>query len=415
MTPWLTWAVAAATVACIVARPGRWPEWVYALTGAALLVMAGALPWQAAARAVGEGLDVYLFLSGMLLLSELARREGVFDWLATLAAHWAGGSGHRLFGLVFLVGVLVTVFLSNDATAVVLTPAVVAVARKTRAPALPLLFACAFVANAASFVLPISNPANLVLFGDHMPPLGQWLARLGLPSLAAIVLTWAVLAWTQRSLLASPIAHAIPRARLPAEARLTLLALAATAVVLMIASLLGWPLGWPTATMAVLVLALIALRQRAWPWPALAAVNWGVLALVAGLFVLVQALQLTGLVDALARLLAREVAAGQHHAAVVAATAVTVASNIANNLPVGLLASAVLARTLPGELVRDAVLIGVDLGPNLAVSGSLATLLWLAILRREGLHVGFFQFLRLGVLVTLPALAAALAIRLALG
>ncbi|TAA11169.1 arsenic transporter [Pseudoxanthomonas winnipegensis] len=415
MTPWLVWATTAATVVCVVTRPGRLPEWVYAVAGALVVALSGALPWAGVGHAVGEGLDVYLFLAGMLLLSELARREGLFDWVAQLAAQHARGSGRRLFALVFATGVVVTTFLSNDATAVVLTPAVIAVARKARAPMLPLLFACAFVANAASFVLPISNPANLVMFGTHMPPLPQWLARFGLPSLAAIVLTYAVLAWSQRRALAGTVSTEVPLAPIHAHARLTLFALAATALVLMLASWQDWSLGWPTAVMAALAVLTVSLRGRSAPWPVLAGVNWGVLPLVAGLFVLVEALRQTGLVATLAGLLRDQLQAGTVQATWVVAATTTVAGNVANNLPVGLLTSATLAQAAPPEVVRDAALIAVDLGPNIAVSGSLATLLWLSILRREGEHVGFFQFLRLGLVVTLPALAAAIALRLALG
>jgi arsenical pump membrane protein len=76
-----------------------------------------------------------------------------------------------LFTLIYLVGTVVTVFLSNEACAVVLTPAIYAAAKAAKAKPLPYLFICAFIANAASFVLPISNPANLVVFAEHMPPL----------------------------------------------------------------------------------------------------------------------------------------------------------------------------------------------------------------------------------------------------
>ena len=106
------------------------------------------------------GTSVYCFLAGMMLLAELARQHGVFDWLAALAMEHAQGSQARLFMLVYGIGIVVTLLLSNDATAVLLTPAVLAVVRRAKTSPLPYLFACAFIANAASFVLPISNPAN---------------------------------------------------------------------------------------------------------------------------------------------------------------------------------------------------------------------------------------------------------------
>ena len=161
----LVWSIAAGAIAGVIFRPREWPEAVWACLGAFFLVVLGLLPTGPALGAVAKGSDVYFFLSGMMLLAELARREGLFDWLAALAVQAAKGSQARLFTLLYIVGVLVTVFLSNDATAVVLTPAVYAAVKKARADVLTYLFICAFIANAASFVLPISNPANLVVYG----------------------------------------------------------------------------------------------------------------------------------------------------------------------------------------------------------------------------------------------------------
>ena len=161
MSVTLIWLIAAAAIAGVLFRPRGWPEAVWACLGAVILVLFGLLPLSPAATAIAKGSDVYLFLTGMMLLSELARREGVFDWLASLAVKAAKGSPRRLFLLIYLVGTAVTVFLSNDATAVVLTPAVYAAVKKAGTKALPYLLICAFIANAASFVLPISNPANL--------------------------------------------------------------------------------------------------------------------------------------------------------------------------------------------------------------------------------------------------------------
>src|SRR3954447_6109576 len=163
--------------------------------GAALLVLFGLIRTSAAVAAIEKGTDVYLFLAGMMLLADLARHEGVFDWMAGIAARAAKGSRSRLFGLIYAVGIAVTVLLSNDATAVVLTPAVYSAMKRARVEARPYLLACAFVSNAASFVLPISNPANLVVYGKTLPPLVPWLRAFMLPSMASIAMTFLALRW----------------------------------------------------------------------------------------------------------------------------------------------------------------------------------------------------------------------------
>ncbi len=415
LSPWATWGIAAAATAGVIVRPFSWPEWVWAVAGAALLVVLGLLSPADAAQGVAKGLDVYLFLTGMMLLAELARQEGLFDWLAARAAKLAHGSGTRLFTLVFLVGTVVTAFLSNDATAVVLTPAVAAAARTAKAEKpLPYLFICAFIANAASFVLPISNPANLVIYGAHMPPLLAWLPRYALPSLLSILATYAVLRWTQRADLADVSAD-IDVPELSSAGRMAAYGIAGTAVVLLASSAFDIQLGLPTFLAGAATAVLVLWRARTGPGTVLREVSWGVLPLVAGLFVLVEALERTGVTRRLADLLHGLVQHSATGAAWASGLALAFGCNLANNLPAGLVAGRVAELADLPERVRAAVLIGVDLGPNLSVTGSLATILWLTALRREGIQVGAWQFLRLGSLVMPPALLLALAGAFAFG
>src|SRR6267378_3014157 len=230
----------------VITRPLRLPEYVWAVVGAVVLSAFGFLPWRDAVAAAAKGIDVYLFLIGMMLLAEVGRQEGMFDWLAALAVRHARGSARRLFLIIYAVGTLVTVFLSNDATAVVLTPAVYAAATAARVEPLPYLFICAFIANAASFVLPISNPANLVVFGSHMPPLLSWLAQFGVPSLLSIGATYVALHLTQRRSLRQEICRDVDLPNLSRGGRLTACGIAVTAPALLLASAFDWQLGLPT-------------------------------------------------------------------------------------------------------------------------------------------------------------------------
>jgi arsenical pump membrane protein len=409
------WGVALAAAAGVLARPFGWPEAVWAAGGALVLLVAGLLPPQAALAAAGKGLDVYLFLTGMMLLSEVARREGLFDWAAAMAVNHARGSPKRLFLLIYGVGVVVTTFLSNDATAVVLTPAVFAAARAAGAEPLPYLFICALIANAASFVLPISNPANLVLYGSHMPPLGPWLASFAAPAAGAIVVTYLALRAAEGRRLEATCAQDIPLPRLTAEGATALAGVGATAVLLLVVSAFDKPLGLPTAILGGAAAAIVQIRKREPPWPMLKGVSWSVLPLVAGLFVLVEALDRTGLTAMLARALAHGAQVSPVRTAVAGGAVLSVLCNLMNNLPAGLIAATTLAQAHPPQKVVDSLLIAVDLGPNLSITGSLATILWLTAIRREGEGVGFRRFLRTGALVMPPALIAALALRLALG
>ncbi len=407
---WLAYAIIIPATAGVIIRPFRLPEAVWAVAGAILLVALGLLPVADALTGIRKGVDVYLFLIGMMLIAELARREGLFDYLAAYAVEHARGSPQLLFLLVYAVGTLVTVVLSNDATAIVLTPAVYAATRAAGASPLPYLYVCAFIANAASFVLPISNPANLVVFGERMPHLTEWLRQFTLPSMAAIALTYVALWLTQRRALREETLRTdVDKPHLSREGRLAAVGIMAIAAVLLTASALDVQLGLPTFVCGVVTAAAILLISRQSPWPTIKGVSWGVLPLVGGLFVMVEGLNRAGAIGQLSAWLHQGVTGSPAGAAWAAGLITAIADNIANNLPVGLVAGSVAASDhLSHEVIR-AILIGVDLGPNISVTGSLATILWLTALRREKIEVSAWQFLKIGLVATPPALIAALA------
>ncbi len=405
MAELLSWAIIAAAIGGVILRPFGVAEVIPAVGGAVLLVVCGLLPAAAAWRGVAQGGNVYLFLGGMMLLAELARAEGVFGWVAAHAVRLARGSATRLFTLVYLVGAVVTVFLSNDATAVVLTPAVAAVVRQVKAKnPLPYLLICAFVANAASFVLPISNPANLVIYGSHMPDLLAWLRRFGLAAGLATGATYVLLRVTQRAALRQPLAAAEAVPGLPRGGRITGRGIILMAVLLLLASGFGIPLGWPTALAGGATAAVVMGQRREAPWGLLGKISWSTLLLVAGLFVMVQALAQTGVVAGIAGMLRQMEVAAPGVSVWGGGIGLGLASNLMNNLPAGLIAGQAAQAAGASGTLRGGLLIGVDLGPNLSVTGSLATILWLQALKREGLEVSFGQFLRLGLVVMPPAL-----------
>jgi arsenical pump membrane protein len=370
-----------------------------------LLVATGALAPNAALGALVRGTDVYLFLIGMMALAEFARSEGVFAWIARHAVSAARGSRSHLLLLVYGAGVATTAFLSNDATIVVLTPAVIGALAVTDADPEPYLFACAFVANAASLLLPIANPSNLVFFAGAMPPLGTWLVSFGAASIAAIVLTYAALAFVFRHAVDAPLVVRDDNVAQPRAAAFILLG-AAAATLVATASFAG-PLGAVTCAAGAAALAVAATRERAAPATILHGIKWPIVVLTAGLFVIVDALDVAG-----ARVLPRELFAwaarlGAPAGQVAVAGVAALASNAVNNLPVGLDLGHYVASAHPPAALGSAALAGVNVGPNLTANGSLATILWLAILRREGTRISALRFAAVGVLVTPAALIAA--------
>ena len=391
-------AIVVISILLMLIRPRGIAEVYWVGGGALLLIALKLISFKLAAKAIAKGSDVYFFLVGMMLLSELAREHGVFDWLSSLAVRSARGSCRRLFALVYGIGTVVTIFMSNDATAVVLTPAILAAVRKAKVEPLPYLFVCALIANAASFVLPISNPANLVVFHDGMPPLGHWLLSFGVPSFFSILATFVIMRWIFRHELGQSINAEVEDKQLNGDGKLVLAGLTGMIVVLLTASSLGRDLGLPTCLAALVITAILSIKARSNPLKLAREISWGTIALVAGLFIMVDAVESIGAL----KLTQAALRWAQHlplaAGALITSFVVAVANNLVNNLPLGLIAGATLHAAHIKGLIADSVLIGVDLGPNLSITGSLATILWLLALRKEKLDVSFWKFLRVGAL-----------------
>src|SRR5579863_7716203 len=185
-TTLLTITIAIVTLLGIMIRPFRWNEALFALTGAALLLIIGLISPVNAFFTLYKDWNIFFFFLGMMSLSALAETAGMFDWLASQAARLAGGSTRRLFLNTFLLGTMISMILSNDATALILTPIVYTLVTRLRLPVLPFLFACTFIADTASFLLPVSNPINIIVLSTFRLDLWTFLRLLFLPALVVI-------------------------------------------------------------------------------------------------------------------------------------------------------------------------------------------------------------------------------------
>jgi arsenical pump membrane protein len=288
-----------------------------------------------------------------------------------------------------------------------LTPAMLALARSANVSAAPFVYAVAFVANAASFILPISNPANLVVFAP-LPPLVPWLQLFIVPSAVALACTYAVLYALHRRPLHTR--YDVPDVSQPLTptGRFTLIVVSVALALVVVAAGVGWSVGYAALALGALSVILVAARERAVLRVVVREGPWSVIPLVAGLFVMVRALDATGALEIARSVLRHASAMPPILGRLYAGGAVTLADAIVNNLPTGVIARYALRGHAIAPHVAHAVLVGVDLGPNLSISASLATLLWVMMLRRDGIDVNAWRFLAIGAAVTIPSLALSL-------
>jgi arsenical pump membrane protein len=283
--------------------------------------------------------------------------------------------------------------LGLDATVVLLTPAAFAAARRARLDARPSLYACTHLANTASVLLPVSNLTNLLAFRATDLSFTRFAALMALPWAAMLAVEWRGLRHTFAGELDAP------RGRAPADAprlpRTPLVVLAATFA----AFASSGPLGFDPAWAAVAGAAAMVAAERVRPAGVLRAVDLPLLGFVLGLAVIVRAVADHGAGDLAADLLP----AGDGLLALLGATAIAaVLANLLNNVPAVLLLLPAAAASGPAIVL--AVLIGVNAGPNLTPTGSLATLLWRRVLRARDAEPPIGEFLRLGALTVPPAL-----------
>jgi len=402
--------IALLTLIGIMVRPFKWDEARIAMVGAALLLVLGLIrPLDALQVLLGDW-NIFCFFLGMMALSALAEAAGLFDWLAAQAAYLAGGSPRRLLLNTFLLGSLISMILSNDATALILTPIVYTLVTRLRLPVLPFLFACTFIADPASFLLPVSNPINIIVLTTFRLDLWTFLRLLLLPSLAVISINVAVFFLLYRRQLRGQF----DAKRLPSAAesithtnyfRYTCAVLLLVALAYVIASAIQFPLSLVALGGALLLL----IGALSWKQSTLRDVgkhiSWSIFGFIAGMFLVVHAVEDTSLTTQFGHVLLHLSGGSSFGAVMVGTLGAAVGTNLINNVPMAVVLTSALhgvqhiAPTTRLGFIA-ATIFGCDLGPNLTTVGSLATVLWLLILRRRQVDVSGLDYFKVGILVT---------------
>ncbi|MGW2517059.1 arsenic transporter [Streptomyces sp. NPDC001617] len=392
-----------AVLAFAVLRPKGLPEAVLAVPAAGIVIATGAISLDHAREEAARLGPVVGFLAAVLVLAHFCDVDGLFQACGAWMARRAAGSPVRLLTAVFVLASAITAVLSLDATVVLLTPVVFATAARAGVRARPQLYACAHLSNTASLLLPVSNLTNLLAFETSGLSFTRFAALMTLPWLVAIGAEYLVFRRFFRNDL-STTADSPEPGDTPELPLFALVTVGCTLAGFAVASAVGVEPVW-VATAGALVLAGRALvRRRATPLSVVRASAPAFLAFVLALGIVVRAVVDNGLADALDHVLP----SGSGPLALLGIAALAaVLANLINNLPAVLVLLPLTARAGPGAVL--AVLLGVNIGPNLTYAGSLATLLWRRIVHRHEHDVDLGEFTRLGLLATPAALVSAVA------
>ena len=331
--------IAVATLLGIMIRPFKLNEATFALAGAILILLLGLITPPRAFTTLFQDWNTLFFFLGMMSLSALAEVAGLFDWAALQAARLSGNSSRRLFLNTFLLGTLISMILSNDATALILTPIVYTLVTRLKLPVLPFLFACTFIADTASFILPVSNPINIIILSKYPLNLFTFLRLLLLPSIVVISVNIGVFFLLYRRELRGSfdlkrLQSADEVVKHKGYFRYVCAVLLLVAIAYIIASATQFPLSIVALGGAILLLIGALSWKRTTMRNIGKQISWSIFGFIAGMFLLVQAVESTGLTTQFGQLLLHLSGSNGFGSVMIGTLGASLGTNLINNVPI---------------------------------------------------------------------------------
>lgn len=368
-----------------------------ALLGAVAMVTLGGLPLRDAYAAID--LDVMVFLLGVLLITGFLEVGGFFGWAAR---HIVGraGSGTALLAAVVAASGLLSAFFVNDTICLVLTPLVLAVVRPLRLPPLPFLLAVALGSNVGSAMTPTGNPQNMLIGVSSGLSFGRFLASLALPSIGGLVIVFVVLRLLHGKALRSPLPVHVEAPETPFDAGLV-----ARTLVVFAGALLCWLIGLSLPLVAISAAAILMVIARRDPTPVFEKVEWSLLVFFGALFVVMRGARDLPLVAALTTAAGAQLHGAPLHDAVVTSVAMAALSNLVSNVPAVILWLPVVPKVAAPAFIWLVMAMSSTFAGNLTLLGSMANLIVAERAESRGERLGFWDYLKAGVPVTLLSLA----------
>jgi arsenical pump membrane protein len=357
----------------------------------------------------------------IIITSLVLDEAGFFKWCALHVARWGRGHGGRLFALIVLLGAMVTGLFANDGAALILTPIVMEMLLALgfgAAASLAFVMAAGFIADTGSLPLIVSNLVNIVSADFFDVSFGRYAAVMVPVNVVAVAASLGMLALVfRRDIPRRYDDGQLPEPRSairdPATFRAGWIVLALLLAGFFILEPAGIPVSAIAAAGALCLLAVAGRTHIVGTRRIMRHAPWHIVVFSLGMYLVVYGLRNAGLTTHLTAFLSWCAQGGVWGGAFGAGIAAAVLSSVMNNLPAVLVGALSIADTTATGAVREAMIyanvIGSDLGPKITPIGSLATLLWLHVLARKGMHIGWGYYFRLGVVLTIPVLLATLA------
>jgi len=367
-----------------------------AVIGAVAMFASGALGPREAIASIDFATLVLLF--SMMLLAASLHLSGFFEWITRLAIEHLGPA-RLLPGVIFVSGIL-SAFLVNDIVCLVMAPLILGVCRRMRLQPVPYLLALATASNIGSTATITGNPQNIFIGSISGIAYRDFLAHLGPVALVGLFIDWAVLHWIHlrngSEALSAP-QHEEPPGKREPEIH------PAWPVMVSLGVLIGFLAGYPPALVAAVGGALVLVQRQRSPKAIYGDVDWSLLMLFLGLFLVIGGAEQAGITGELLRAAKRL----NLHNTVIFTAVVTLLSNIVSNVPAVMLLKGLVPQFSNAHTAWLTLAMSSTLAGNLTITGSVANIIVVEKARREA-HIGFLEYMKIGVPVTVLTLAAGL-------
>jgi len=407
---WLAALIFVATYVVIATE--RVHKTVAALGGGVLMIVFQILDQDEAFAAID--FNVIFLLLGMMVIANIMRKTGVFQWVAIRAVQLAGGQPWRILVVLCLITAIASAFLDNVTTVVLIGPITLYVAAAMRVSPVPYLIAEILASNIGGTATLIGDPPNILIGSAAGYDFGTFTLNMA----PASILVFAGFLILARFMFGPELARqrdGLVIADLDPSGVITDFRMMRISAVVMLATIIGFviagPLGYEPATVALLGASAILLLARGDPAEILAEVEWTTLLFFVGLFIVVEGVIRVGIIEAFANELFSATRGDVTLTSLALLWVSGLASGIVDNIPYTATLIPVVqqlgARGVELDPLWWSLALGADLGGNSTIIGASANVIIVSLAARSGHEIRFGAFLRYGIATVVLSLAIA--------